>query len=136
MIPYLSKLALDWIQFYSKEHHVAADQDPLLIYDAIIKGNEHIGWELIVETLNLAEDSKALHMLAAGPFENFMAYCGDKWVDTIVAEVETNPRIGWLLGALSRKSLSSLAWAKIIAVRSNEWLPFGSAPILPDRAKY
>jgi hypothetical protein len=128
VVPYFRKIAKDWVELYSDSGVGDNDEDPLIIYEALIDGAAPFAWGLILETIAQDDKGHSLPMLIAGPLQSFITRQGDEWIDMIAAQAETNPRLKWALGAIVKPNCSTVVWQRLKAVRGIEWSPFSENP--------
>ncbi|MEP7350676.1 MAG: DUF6869 domain-containing protein [Sphingorhabdus sp.] len=128
MIPYIRKIARDWVELYSQPQVDDGAEDPLPIYEALIDGSAPFAWVLILETILQDSEGKSLHMLIAGPLQSFIARWGDAWIDAIEAEAASNLRLKWALGAITKSRCPDNLWERLSAIKGPEWLPFSDNP--------
>jgi hypothetical protein len=133
MVPYITKIAKDWVNIYSQSDISENAEDPLIIFELLIDSSVSFSWSLILETISYDKKGTSLDMLIFGPLQSLIQRKGNECIDLIEEETVTNPRLKWALGAIVNKDLPSDIWQRLTAVKGPAWKVFsGNAPPYPD----
>src|SRR5258708_22427995 len=83
----------------------------------LIKNDPDKAWQVILKLLEAAQDDGDLAYVAAGPLEDLLVYHGEKIIDRLEKEAQTNHKLRFTLSGVWRNKISEDIWKKIL-----EWI--------------
>ncbi|MCA1649328.1 MAG: hypothetical protein LC753_03315 [Acidobacteria bacterium] len=121
--PYLSRIAEDWIAFFSAAEETRNDDpglfNPFGVVCELVRHSPLTAWDLI--RFIVAEDSeqRTFDLLAAGPLEDFISVHGEEWIEWIEEAARQSHRLRSLLAGARQFQTSDAIWNRIVAARSD-----------------
>lgn len=120
----LAQIAEGWI----KEHSAHADlsdggrENPYWnrLLDLVLDRPEE-AWAVVLQIIDISDDSKVIENVSAGPLEDLLAFHGDMLIARIAEEAEQNERLRFALGGVWRNNISEEVWQIIEKLRSSKW---------------
>lgn len=92
MIPYLNRMAVDWIDIHGSGR-AGNDLDPLIIIEALIEANPGLSWSIIERIIELDEAENSIEMLAYGPLLSWFGKYHSEWIDFASAKISSSYKI-------------------------------------------
>jgi len=78
-------------------------------------------WQFILDTYTRDISDRVLGMIAAGPLEDLLAYCGDDFIDDVEELARKDPKFNKLLGGVWQNAMSDDLWNRVQRARNSVW---------------
>jgi hypothetical protein len=113
MMPYIKRIAEDWIATHSDDSLVGSWRDPLLLIEVVIESNPSWGWFIITSIIDMDASGSALTDLVHGPLESWINKHADSTIELIEEEARSNSRFRRALRGLGNCQNESSIWKRI-----------------------
>lgn len=128
---YLARLAADWIAYFSAPEDSRANDpnlnDPFGIIHELVKHSPLHAWDFINYVLAHDKGELTLDLLAASPLEDFIAFHGREWIETIEEYARNDPRFQALLAGVWQSGTPDDVWVRIVQAQ-------GTASSFPSKS--
>ena len=119
LMPYVKRIAEDWIGTHSDKKLIGSWCDPLLLIEVIIESSPHWGWFIIISIINMDVEGDSLLDLIHGPLESWVFRHAVSSIDLIEEEARDNDRFRWALGGLVKPKDPDPIWERLEVARSS-----------------
>jgi len=102
----VSEIVEEWLQQSSREDGTATLND-------VVHDEPEVAWLAILQILERELTERQTAVLAAGPFEDLLAFHGPEVIDRVEREAARNPRLNHLLGGVWQKRILQEIWERI-----------------------
>lgn len=82
-------------------------------FDWAVYNDPELAWRAILEALRQPRMAPYLPTLAAGPLEDLLSLHGERFIDRVESEAESNPKFAWLLDGVWQHDIPDSIWARV-----------------------
>src|SRR5678815_4681398 len=106
----VSDVVEDWFQQSSRDDGAAT------LYD-VVHDEPEVGWLAILQIFEQELTERQIAVLAAGPFEDLLAFHGPEFIDRVEREASQNPHLNHLLCGLRQDRMLQEIWERVQKAR-------------------